>query len=71
MDGSIIWSLGRKDEGHGFKGLRAVTNIHLNLEAANADKAHGGVRDGNRLLVSTWLGQENFKWKVQTFEPVA
>ncbi|CAM6128942.1 unnamed protein product [Calypogeia fissa] len=70
-EGSIIWTLGRKDEGHGFKGMRAVTNITLNLDAEHADKLHGGVRDGNRLLLSAWKDNENFKWKVEPCEPVA
>jgi hypothetical protein len=67
LRGSIIWSLGGKDEGHGYRGMRQVTNITLNLEAEHADKKHGGVREGNRLLTSPWTGQENFKWKVEPF----
>lgn len=67
--GSILWSLGRKDEGNGYRGLRTLTNIHLNLEAEHADKKHGGVRDGNRLLISPWTGLENFKWKIEPFVP--
>jgi hypothetical protein len=64
-DGSIIWSLGRKDEGHGYRGIRPVTNITLNLDAEQADKRHGGPRDGNRIMISKWKDQENFKWKIE------
>lgn len=69
LEGSIIWSLGKKDEGLGFRGLRPVTNITLNLDAEHADKAHGGVRDGNRLVLSSWKDLENFKWKIEHFVP--
>lgn len=65
LQGSILWTLGRKDEGHGFKGIRAVTNIGLNLSAEHADKDHGGVHDGNRLIVSAWKDTTNFKWKIE------
>lgn len=65
--GSIIWSLGRKDEGHGYKGMRPLTNITLNLEAEHADKKHGGVRDGNNVILSKWKTEENFKWKIEPY----
>lgn len=65
LKGSLIWTLGAKDEGHGFKGMRSLTNVSLNLEAEHADKKHGGVREGNRLVMSPWTALENVKWKVE------
>lgn len=68
IDNSVLWTQGR-DLGHGYTAIRVVTNIHLNLDADHGDKKHGGIKEGNRLLVHSWNKQENQKWKIVAVGP--
>ncbi|OAE35223.1 hypothetical protein AXG93_3823s1060 [Marchantia polymorpha subsp. ruderalis] len=63
LNSAILWTQGR-DEGDGFTAIRPVHDIRLNLDADHASKKHGGVEDGNKLLIFTWNKQENQLWKV-------
>ncbi|KAL3687363.1 hypothetical protein R1sor_013672 [Riccia sorocarpa] len=63
VDSALLWSQG-KDEGKGYHAVRPVTNIHLNLDADHGDKKHGGVKEGNRLIVHKWNEQNNQLWKI-------
>lgn len=68
VDNSVLWSEG-KDLGNGFHGIRVVTNIQLNLDADHGSKKHGGIKEGNRLVVHTWNKQDNQKWKITPVGP--
>ncbi|KAG6549905.1 hypothetical protein Mapa_008415 [Marchantia paleacea] len=63
LNSAILWTQGR-DEGDGFTAIRPVHDIRLNLDADHGSKKHGGVEDGNKLLIFTWNKQENQKWKI-------
>lgn len=68
IDNSVLWSQGR-DLGKGFSAIRVVTNIGLNLDADHGDKKHGGIKEGNRLVVCTWNKQDNQKWLIAPIGP--
>lgn len=68
VDNSVLWSEG-KDLGKGLRTIRVVTNINLNLDADHGDKKHGGITEGNRLVVHSWNKQENQKWLITPVGP--
>ncbi|CAM6114665.1 unnamed protein product [Calypogeia fissa] len=68
IDNSVLWSEG-KDLGKGLHAIRTVTNIHLNLDADHGDKKHGGIQEGNRLVVHEWNKQDNQKWLITPVGP--
>ncbi|KAL5995015.1 hypothetical protein ACLOJK_025073 [Asimina triloba] len=63
LDESVLWTESR-DTGNGFRALRMVNNIRLNLDAFHGDKDHGGVRDGTTLVLWEWAKGDNQKWKI-------
>ncbi|XP_059278293.1 ricin B-like lectin R40G3 [Lycium ferocissimum] len=65
LDASILWTESR-DVGDGYRAIRMVNNINLNMDAWNADKAHGGVRDGTTVALWEWWKGDNRNqhWKI-------
>lgn len=65
LDASILWTESR-DVGDGYRAVRMVNNINLNLDAWNADKEHGGVRDGTTVALWEWWKGDNRNqhWKI-------
>ncbi|CAN4123831.1 unnamed protein product [Withania somnifera] len=65
LDASILWTESR-DVGDGYRAIRMVNNINLNLDAWNADKEHGGVRDGTTIALWEWWKGDNRNqhWKI-------
>ncbi|XP_068638275.1 ricin B-like lectin R40G3 [Aristolochia californica] len=63
FDESILWTKS-KDLGHGFRAIRMVNNILLNLDAFNGDKNHGGVHDGTVAVLWEWKKGDNQRWKL-------
>jgi hypothetical protein len=68
IDNSVLFSSGL-NLGKGWHAIRTVTNIHLNLDADHGDKKHGGIQEGNRLVVCNWNNQENQKWMITAVGP--
>ncbi|XP_057856750.2 ricin B-like lectin R40G2 [Cryptomeria japonica] len=66
LDESLLWTLSA-DVGNGYQCLRPVNNIHLNMDAKQADGEGGGIYDGNELILFSWKKQSNQKWKLQPF----
>ncbi|KAK9715183.1 hypothetical protein RND81_06G148100 [Saponaria officinalis] len=64
LDESIMWTES-KDLGSGFRTIRTVNNVGLVMDAWNADKDHGGIRDGTVVaLFKCWKGDnQNQQWK--------
>ncbi|XP_074274004.1 ricin B-like lectin R40G3 [Silene latifolia] len=64
LDESVLWTESR-DLGSGFRTIRTVNNVHLVMDAWNADKEHGGIHDGTVVaLYETWKGDnKNQQWK--------
>lgn len=63
FDQSVLWTESR-DTGEGFRTIRMVSNIRLNVDAFNGDKKHGGVRDGTTIVLWQWKKGENQRWKI-------
>ncbi|GAB2216111.1 hypothetical protein Droror1_Dr00023879 [Drosera rotundifolia] len=63
LDESVLWTLSR-DLGDGYRTIRMVNNIRLNVDAFNGDKNHGGVHDGTPIVLWEWKKGENQRWKI-------
>lgn len=63
VDGSVLWTES-KDTGDDYRAIRMVNNIKLNVDAWNADKDHGGVRDGTTISLWKWTKGDNQRWKI-------
>ncbi|KAL0314726.1 UNVERIFIED_CONTAM: Ricin B-like lectin EULS3 [Sesamum angustifolium] len=63
LDESILWTES-KDLGDGYRAIRMVNNIRLNVDAFHGDKNHGGVRDGSLIVLWEWKKGDNQRWKI-------
>ncbi|XP_075523454.1 ricin B-like lectin R40G3 isoform X2 [Primulina tabacum] len=63
VDESILWTES-KDLGDGYRTIRMVNNIKLNVDAFNGDKNHGGVHDGTTIVLWEWKKGDNQRWKI-------
>ncbi|KAK9291129.1 hypothetical protein L1049_009316 [Liquidambar formosana] len=63
LDVSILWTLS-KDLGDGFRTIRMVNNLRLNVDAFQGDKKHGGVHDGTTIVLWDWNKGDNQRWKM-------
>uniref|UniRef100_A0A0C9S4Z6 TSA: Wollemia nobilis Ref_Wollemi_Transcript_22057_846 transcribed RNA sequence n=1 Tax=Wollemia nobilis TaxID=56998 RepID=A0A0C9S4Z6_9CONI len=63
FDESVMWSES-EDMGYGYRTVRMANNIGLNLDAFQADRKHGGVREGTHAVLWKWNKQENQLWKL-------
>ncbi|XP_043711600.1 ricin B-like lectin R40G3 [Telopea speciosissima] len=63
LDESVLWTES-KDLGDGFRTIRMVNNIRLNLDAFHGDQNHGGVHDGTTIVLWEWKKGDNQRWKI-------
>ncbi|XP_042943113.1 ricin B-like lectin EULS3 isoform X1 [Carya illinoinensis] len=63
LDESILWTES-KDLGNGFRAIRMVNNIHLNVDAFHGDKKSGGVHNGTTIVLWQWNKGDNQNWKI-------
>ncbi|XP_057485610.1 ricin B-like lectin EULS3 [Actinidia eriantha] len=63
LDESVLWTES-KDLGDGYRTVRMVNNIRLNVDAFNGDKNHGGVYDGTTIVLWEWKKGDNQRWKI-------
>eukprot|EP00252_Welwitschia_mirabilis_P021231 TRINITY_DN5377_c0_g1_i1.p1 TRINITY_DN5377_c0_g1~~TRINITY_DN5377_c0_g1_i1.p1 ORF type:complete len:263 (+),score=10.74 TRINITY_DN5377_c0_g1_i1:164-952(+) len=63
LDESILWSMS-EDKGEGYRTVRQVNDITLNMDAFRGDKKSGGVRDGTPVVLWKWKKGENQIWKI-------
>lgn len=63
FDESILWTMSQ-DMGNGFRTLRQVNNIRLNVDAFHGDKKSGGITDGTPVVLWEWKKGENQLWKL-------
>jgi hypothetical protein len=66
LDQSVLWTES-KDQGSGYKALRMVNNIQLNMDAFHGDKNSGGVRDGTTIVLWDWNKGDNQQWKISPY----
>ncbi|KAG9134880.1 hypothetical protein Leryth_001223 [Lithospermum erythrorhizon] len=63
LDESILWTESR-DLGDGYRAVRMVNNIRLNVDALNGDPQHGGVHDGTKIVLWEWKKGPNQRWNM-------
>ncbi|CAK8542813.1 unnamed protein product [Lathyrus sativus] len=63
LDQSVLWTES-KDQGSGYRAVRMVNNIHLNMDAFHGDKNSGGVHDGTTVVLWDWNCGDNQQWKI-------
>ncbi|XP_008240447.1 PREDICTED: extensin [Prunus mume] len=63
LDESILWTESA-DLGDGFRTVRMVNNIRLNLDAFHGDKKSGGVHDGTIIVLWNKNKGDNQRWKI-------
>ncbi|KAI3979168.1 hypothetical protein MKX01_016993 [Papaver californicum] len=63
LDQSILWTES-KDLGDGYRSIRMVNDIHLNIDAFKGDKKDGGLHDGTIVVLWQWKYGENQLWKI-------
>ncbi|XP_062113660.1 ricin B-like lectin EULS3 [Humulus lupulus] len=66
LDESILWTEG-KDLGDGFRPVRMVNNIRLNVDAFHGDKHSGGVHDGTTIVLWQWNKGDNQRWRITPY----
>ncbi|XP_030519334.1 ricin B-like lectin EULS3 isoform X1 [Rhodamnia argentea] len=66
LDESVLWSEG-KDLGDGYRTVRMVNNVRLNLDAFHGDKKSGGVHDGTTIVLSHWNKGDTERWKITPY----
>ncbi|XP_024626390.1 ricin B-like lectin EULS3 [Medicago truncatula] len=63
LDQSVLWTES-KDQGSGYRAVRMVNNIQLNMDAFHGDKNSGGVHDGTTVVLWDWNKGDNQQWKI-------
>ncbi|PWA57124.1 Ricin B lectin domain-containing protein [Artemisia annua] len=63
VDKTLLWTMGRRLD-DGYRAIRAVDNIHLNLDGFEGIPKLGGVRDGTRIVLWDWVEGDNQKWTI-------
>ncbi|XVE90087.1 hypothetical protein DITRI_Ditri20bG0048900 [Diplodiscus trichospermus] len=65
-DESILWSES-KEVRDGYRAIRMVNNIRLNVDAFHGDKKSGGVHDGTTIVLWQWNKGDNQIWKIEPY----
>ncbi|KAJ4906812.1 hypothetical protein Rs2_10470 [Raphanus sativus] len=66
LDESVLWTES-KDMGDGYRTIRMVNNVGLNVDAFHGDSKSGGVRDGTTIVLWDWNKGDNQLWKIFPF----
>lgn len=66
LDTSVLWTES-KDLGNGYRTVRMVNNVRLNLDAFHGDKKSGGVHDGTTIVLWQWNHGDNQLWKITPY----
>lgn len=61
LNEAVLWTAS-KDVGNGYRAIRPVSNIHLNLDADHGSEKYGGVKDGNKVILFKWKDEPNQHW---------
>ncbi|KAK4272296.1 hypothetical protein QN277_020872 [Acacia crassicarpa] len=66
LDESILWSES-KEIADGYRAIRMVNNIHLNVDAFHGDKRSGGIHDGTTIVLWEWNKGDNQLWRISPY----
>ncbi|KAG6544675.1 hypothetical protein Mapa_013865 [Marchantia paleacea] len=61
LNEAVLWTAS-KDVGNGYRAIRPVSNVHLNLDADHGSEKYGGVKDGNKVILFKWKDEPNQHW---------
>ncbi|BBN19681.1 hypothetical protein MPTK1_8g12700 [Marchantia polymorpha subsp. ruderalis] len=67
LNEAVLWTAS-KDVGNGYRAIRPVSNIHLNLDADHGSEKYGGVKDGNKVILFKWKDEPNQHWHMAPVE---
>ncbi|GAV86164.1 RicinB_lectin_2 domain-containing protein, partial [Cephalotus follicularis] len=63
LDEAVLWSESKVLD-DGYRAVRMINNIRLNLDAFHGDKKSGGVRFGTTVVLWQWNKGDNQRWKI-------
>ncbi|XVE62646.1 hypothetical protein DITRI_Ditri06bG0135600 [Diplodiscus trichospermus] len=63
LDLSTLWSESKIMD-NGYRAVRMVNNIGLNMDAFHGDKTSGGVHNGTTIVLWPWNNGDNQLWKI-------
>ncbi|CAL0323488.1 unnamed protein product [Lupinus luteus] len=66
LDVDVLWTQSR-DLGDGYRAIRKVNDVNLNLDAYHGDKTSGGVHEGTTVVLWEWKAGDNQQWKIFPF----
>ncbi|KAK3446355.1 hypothetical protein EUGRSUZ_A02072 [Eucalyptus grandis] len=66
LDASVLWTAGKVLD-DGYRTVRMVNNVRLNLDAFHADAKSGGVHDGTTIVLWQWNKGDNQRWKITPY----
>ncbi|XP_028790078.1 ricin B-like lectin EULS3, partial [Neltuma alba] len=66
LDESVLWTES-KEIADGYRAIRMVNNVHLNVDAFHGDKRSGGVHDGTTIVLWEWNKGDNQLWRIASY----
>ncbi|PPS19592.1 hypothetical protein GOBAR_AA00984 [Gossypium barbadense] len=63
LDESVLWSES-KEVHDGYRAIRMINNIRLNVDAFHGDKKSGGIQNGTTIVLWQWNKGDNQIWKI-------
>ncbi|XP_019434409.1 PREDICTED: tripartite motif-containing protein 66-like [Lupinus angustifolius] len=66
LDVEVLWTESR-DLGDGYRAIRKVDDVNLNLDAYHGDRSSGGVHEGTTVVLWEWKAGDNQHWKIFPF----
>ncbi|PWA85184.1 Ricin B lectin domain-containing protein [Artemisia annua] len=69
LDKTVLWTTSKRLD-DGYRAIRAVDNVHLNLDGFEGIPELGGVRDGTRMVLWDWVEGDNQKWTIVGYCPL-
>lgn len=63
LDESVLWSES-KEVRDGYRAIRMINNIRLNVDAFHGDKKSGGIQNGTTIVLWQWNKGDNQIWKI-------
>ncbi|XP_038990565.1 ricin B-like lectin R40G3 [Hibiscus syriacus] len=66
LDESVLWSES-KEVHDGYRAIRMINNIRLNLDAFHGDKKSGGIHNGTTIVLWQWNKGDNQIWRIAPY----
>ncbi|XP_039041019.1 ricin B-like lectin EULS3 [Hibiscus syriacus] len=66
LDESVLWSE-RKEVHDGYRAIRMINNIRLNLDDFHGDKKSGGIHNGTTIVLWQWNKGDNQIWRIAPY----